>query len=256
MSAQDRYRQIIESLVNGEKDEASALLHEAFVEKARDIWSNIVEQDEIVEDEIADEDLEEAIGDEESGDFLDDIEEDEDEIDSEEAFGEGEDEEDDGELDLDDDAIELAIDGEEEGDEEAPDAEEAMQNVEDALADLKAAFADIMGDEEGDDMEDDMEEEVAFESEEVEESEEETLEEEAKLSAVSVSHTDGSDGKGSPVSKGIEDPFGSIDGNKSGDDMVSKGGTEKGGKAPAPKKMEATGPQDAGDLKPAPKAKG
>ena len=121
-------------------------------------------------------------------------------------------------------------------------------------------FAKLVGDDEGD--EDEMEEEVAFESESEEELEEdaeaevEELDEEAKLTAVSVSHSDGSDGKASPVSKGIEDPFGSIDGNKSGTDMVGKGGTEKGGKAPAPKKMEATGPQDAGDMKPAPKAKG
>jgi len=94
------------------------------------------------------------------------------------------------------------------------------------------------------------------EEEELDETEVEELDEEAKLTAVNVTHTDGSDGKSSPVSKGIEDPFGKQGGNKSGNDMVSKGGAEKGGKAPAPKKMEATSPQDAGDLKPAPKAKG
>jgi len=38
--------------------------------------------------------------------------------------------------------------------------------------------------------------------------------------------------------------------------MMSKGGAEKGGKAPAAKKMEAVNPQDVKDLKPAPKAKG
>jgi len=87
MSAQDRYTQIIESLVNGEEAKASELLHEAFVEKAREIYSDLVEQDDIVEDDISEEDLEEAIRDEESGDFIDDIEEiqsDEDEIEAEE----------------------------------------------------------------------------------------------------------------------------------------------------------------------------
>ena len=49
MSAQDRYTKIIESLVNGEEAKASELMHEAFVEKAREIWSDLVEQDDIVE---------------------------------------------------------------------------------------------------------------------------------------------------------------------------------------------------------------
>ena len=80
MSAQDRYTKIIESLVNGEEATASELLHEAFVERAREIWSDLVEQDDIVEDDISEEDLEEAIGDEEAGDFIDDIETDEEEI--------------------------------------------------------------------------------------------------------------------------------------------------------------------------------
>ena len=56
MSVQDRYSKIIESLVNGEGEVASDLLHEAFVDKAREIWSGLVEQDEIVEEDISEED--------------------------------------------------------------------------------------------------------------------------------------------------------------------------------------------------------
>ena len=37
MSAQDRYTKVIESLVNGDEAKASDLLHEAFVERAREI---------------------------------------------------------------------------------------------------------------------------------------------------------------------------------------------------------------------------
>ena len=73
MSAQDRYTKIIESLVNGDEAGASDLLHEAFVEKAREIWSDLVEQDEIAEDEVSEEELEEAIGDEEADNFLDEM---------------------------------------------------------------------------------------------------------------------------------------------------------------------------------------
>jgi hypothetical protein len=264
MSAQDRYTKIIESLVNGEEQTAQDLLHEAFVEKARQIWSDLVEQDEIVEDEVSDEDLEEAIGDEEAGDFLDDVEEDEEEIEAEEAFGEADDEEDEGELEMDaemelatDDDNDFDNDGEmDDHEQDHDDIEDKIENVEDALADLKAMFSEIMGDEDVSDEE--TEEAIAFESEEeeVDESEEETLEEEAKLSAVSVSHPDNTDGKAGPVGPGMKDPFSHVDSEKSGDDMMSKGGAEKGGKAPAAKKMEAVNPQDVKDLKPAPKAKG
>ena len=98
MSARERYIKVIESLVNGEEAQASELLHEAFVEKAREIWNDLIEQDEIVEDEVAEDELEEAIGGDKADDFLDDIETNEDEIEAEEMFGEDDEEE----LDVDD----------------------------------------------------------------------------------------------------------------------------------------------------------
>ena len=60
MNTRDRYTKIIESLVNGDEANASDLLHEAFVDKAREIWNDIVEADEIVEDGVAEEEIEEA----------------------------------------------------------------------------------------------------------------------------------------------------------------------------------------------------
>ena len=92
MSTRERYIKVIESLVNGEEAQASDLLHEAFVEKAREIWNDLVEADEVVEDEVAEEDIDEAIGDEKADDFIDDIEDAQDEIEAEEVFGEDEDE--------------------------------------------------------------------------------------------------------------------------------------------------------------------
>ena len=56
MSTRERYIKVIESLVNGQEAEAFDLLHEAFVEKAREIWNDLVEADEVVEDEVAEED--------------------------------------------------------------------------------------------------------------------------------------------------------------------------------------------------------
>jgi hypothetical protein len=222
MSTRDRYSKIIERLVEGDEAAASDLLHEAFVDKAREIWNDLVEADEIAEDDVADEDLEESIGNEEADDFLDDIETDEDEIEAEEAFGEAEDE-DMGELEaadeLGDDDMDFDGDGEMDAhEEEHGDLEDKMQSVEDALADLKAEFAKLMGDEaeeEGDfdgeemdmemgmDDEDEVEEEFAFESEE---DESEELEEAADLNKVGkdkamhpVDMPAGDDGKSSPV---------------------------------------------------------
>jgi len=265
MSAQDRYKKIVESLVNDEMDTASDLLHEAFVEKAREIWNDLLEQDEIIEDEISEEDIEEAIGDTEAGDFLDDIESDEEEIEAEEAFGEAEDE-DEGELDPEaemDAELELADDDDDAGE----GVEAAMDTVEDALAALKAEFAAIMGDDDGDDMEEpemddmeepEMEEEFAFESDDEIEEEVEELDEAAELSAVKApANTGGDDGKDSPIADmNKEDPAKGVGANSEAAPVNFAGGNEKGGKAPAAKDMGVTAPADAGDPKPAPKPKG
>jgi hypothetical protein len=241
---------VLEYLVNDEQDKAADLLHNVFVEKAKNHWSSITEDDEVVEDEIQDEDLDETIDldeaddDSEDGveeainvsddeeDFLSDIETAEEEIDQEEIMDDE---------DMDDAApeMDLAMDMEpeaEEGDEdEAGDAEEAMDNVEDAIAELRAAFADMMDDEPADDMDEpEMEESV------------EPMEEGATLSAVSVSHSDNSD-KASPVAKGAGNahakphPTDTTDGPKAS--------------APAVKDMGVTGPQEAGKLSAAPSAK-
>lgn len=277
MSAQDRYTKVIESLVNGDEATASDLLHEAFVEKARDIWADLVEQDEIVEDDVQSE-LEEELGDEEAGDFLDDLETDESEIESEEAFGEDDDEP---EMDMDADMdaeMELASDdeGDAEGDaedmgdgEEEEKVEAEFASVQDALDDLKATFAEIMGDEDKaeeavafeseDEIEEAKDEELEESEEEVEESsddEEEKLDEAAELQKIGkdnavhpVDMPAGDDGKASPVGPGTKE-------------VESNGGpVSTDTKEPAPvkvataKDMGVTGPGDVKDMKPAPKPK-
>ena len=278
MSAQDRYTKVIESLVNGDEATASDLLHEAFVEKARDIWADLVEQDEIVEDDVQSE-LEEELGDEEAGDFLDDLETDESEIESEEAFGEDDHEDDEPEMDMDADMdaeMELASDdeGDAEGDaEDMGDGEEGkveaeFASVQDALDDLKATFAEIMGDEDKaeeavafeseDEIEEAKDEELEESEEEVEESadDEEKLDEAAELQKIGkdnavhpVDMPAGDDGKASPVGPGTKE-------------VESNGGpVSTDTKEPAPvkvataKDMGVTGPGDVKDMKPAPKPK-
>jgi hypothetical protein len=266
MSAQDRYTKIIESLVNGQEATASELLHEAFVEKAREIWSDLVEQDEIVEDDIAEEELEEAIGDEESGDFIDDIETSEEEIETEESFGEADEEDAEAEMDAtgeladgEKDEYDFNMDGEMDAhEEEHSEVEQKLVSVEDALADLKATFAELsglMGSEEAEEAgeEEGAEEEMGGEEEageeEVEEMAFEELDEAAELSKVNVTMAGHEDGKPSPVGPGTKE----FAADKKPVDFA--GGNEKGGKAPAPKQMGVKGPEAGAKMAPAPKPK-
>ena len=243
---------VLEYIVNDEQDKAADLLHNVFVEKAKNHWASLQENDEVVEDEIADEDLDETIDLDEADDdsedeveeaidasdaeedFLDDIESAEEEIDQEEIMDDDDMEEPEAEMDL-----AMDMEPEEEGDmEETPDAEEAMDNVEDAIAELRAAFAEMQGDEpaeEEPEMEPEMEESV------------EAVEEGASMSAVSVSHSDNSD-KASPVAGQAKAP-------NDAKAHSAPGGEEKGRPAPAAKDMGVDGPQEAGSPSAAPKAK-
>ena len=259
MSAQDRYTKIIESLVNGDEANASDLLHEAIVDKAREIWSDLVEQDDIAEDEISEEELDEALGGVADENFLNDIETADEDISAEEAF-EAEDDEDDAEeaddeMEMDADAMELAGDEDEAGDDEDHgDIEDAMMDVEDALADLKAKFAEIMNDEP---VAEEAEEEFTFEEadEELEESadeEAEELEEAADLSKVGkdgamhpIDMPAGDDGKASPVAGK----------NDMGGETIKTGekgseGSHSGLEGPETKDMNVTHPGDGAKLSP------
>ena len=249
----DSLVKVLEYLVNEDREKASDLLHDVFDEKAKNHWASLSESDESVEEDIQDEDLDETYEVEEGinnfdaeEDFLDDIETAENEIEAEEVYGEDEDqegeEEEAPEMDMD---MEVDMDSGEE--EDAAEPEEALANVEDAIAELRAAFADMMDDEPAEEPE--MEEEVAFESDDSDDEEVEAVEEGATMSAVSVSHTDGSDNSKSPVGPGDS----SMSPSKPVD--IAGGTVEAGGKAPAAKDMGVTGPQEAGSPTPAPAPK-
>lgn len=277
MSTRDRYIKIIESLVDGDEALASDLLHEAFVDQAREIWNDLVEADEIIEDELADEELEEAFGGEEADDFIDDIESDEDEIEAEEMYGEAEEEDmDDLEAsdelaDVDGDEMDFNQDGEMDShEEEHSEIEDSLMNVEDALEDLKAEFARLMGDmgdeegeeeaEMGDEMDSDMDMEMDMDDEE--EVEEELAFEAAELKKVGkekavhpVAMPDETHGAAGPVGPGREDPFahGKDHGAKKEPvDMSKKGGegSAKGLADTNAKDMGVTHPGDGASLKP------
>ena len=249
----DSLVKVLEYLVNEDREKASDLLHDVFVEKAKNHWASLSESDESVEEDIQDEDLDETYEVDEAidnydaeEDFLDDIETAENEIEAEEVYGEDEDGDD---MDMDAEApeMDMDMDMDDAGEEDPAEPEEALANVEDAIAELRAAFADMMDDEPAEEPE--MEEMAAFESDDSDDDEVEAVEEGATLTAVSVSHSAGDDGAKSPVGPGDS----SMSDAKPVD--IAGGSTEAGGKAPAAKDMGVTGPQEAGSPSAAPAPK-
>ena len=191
MTDQTKFEEMLEKLVNEDREGAEALFHEIVVEKSREIYTNILDEaDEEVEettdeevDESDDEDLDETT-DEEVDEATDEEVEESDDEDLDEMFGLNEPEmeaEPDPAMDMMGD-MEPEMGDDDEGDDEEDEAdgpEAAMDNLEDALEELKAAFADMMGDEEPGDEEPE-EEAMAFEAdEEVEEAADEEVEEAA-----------------------------------------------------------------------------
>ena len=205
MSDQNKFEKMLELLVNEDKAAAEELFHEIVVEKSRDIYESLLE-DEAEVDEADDEEVDES---DEDLDETDDEEVDESDEDLDENFEldtmSVEADDDMGPMDTTDDLMkDLEGDGEEGDDdmgdaEDDADVEDRVEDLEDALDDLKAEFEKMMaGDDEGeddgeeadDDAEDDMdmdaeeepEEAMAFETtdEEVEEAADEEVEEDEK----------------------------------------------------------------------------
>ena len=204
MADRSKFEAMLELLVNEDKEGAEALFHEIVVEKSRDIYESLLEDEEVDEsdDEVeeasdeevdeSDEDLDEA--DEEVEESDDDLEEgfdlDEFEVEADPMMG-GDPADDmmgDMEPDMDGDD-DMDMDGE-------GDVEDRVEDLEDALEDLKAEFEKMMaGDDEGDmddegdddmdmdmDMDDEEPEEEAFTYESADEEVEEASDEEVEES--------------------------------------------------------------------------
>jgi hypothetical protein len=120
-----KYEQLIEHIINENEQAARELFHTIVVEKSREIYESLMDEDQ-VEENIDQYD--------QAGGLADDVS-------ADETHGLGEDDEEAGEIEL-DGGDEM---GPEEGGEEAP-AEETFQNIKDAIADLEAEFAKLTGD--------------------------------------------------------------------------------------------------------------
>jgi hypothetical protein len=202
--SQDKFQQMLEYLVNEDTAKAEDLFHEIVVEKSRQIYENLLqeEQDEEV-DEADDEEVDEA--DDEEVDESDDEEvdesddEDDDELDEskeedDEEVDESDDEEvdenfnldefevegepemdmdmgmmggdagDDMEMDMDDEEGDMDMDADMDGDE--PVTQDDIKDLEAELADLKAEFEQMLAGEEGEMGMDDEEGEMGMDDEE------------------------------------------------------------------------------------------
>jgi hypothetical protein len=194
MADRNKFEEMLDLLINEDKDGAEALFHEIVVEKSRDIYESLLEDEaevdesddeveEAADEEVdeSDEDLDEAT-DEEVDESDEEVEEgfdlDEFEVEADPMGGDAADKMI-GDIEGDDD---MDMDMDDEGEE--GDVEDRVEDLEDALDDLKAEFEKMMaGDDEGDDMDDmgddegeeEPEEAFAFEAtdEEVDESDEE-----------------------------------------------------------------------------------
>jgi len=214
-----KYEQLIEYIINDEEDKAKELFHDIVVETSRDIYENLIDEEDFAEEESV-EDMSDAIEADEEG-----ISEEDDEMDMEMP-------------DMDDE------EGEEEGEEaEEEELEDRVMDLEDALDELKAEF-DSMMDDDGEekpemDMDMDMEmeatetdeeavsEETVEEDEAIEEAEEEV--EESEESEVVKEYVDkvaqpanNSEAHTSPVANK----------NDMGGKAVDPTGEEKGGSTP------------------------
>jgi hypothetical protein len=203
-----KFEQLIDLIINENEEQARALFHDIVVEKSRQIYENLMDeemnemsgQDESMGmlDELGDQTHAEEIGMHEEDDEFSDIE-----VDGEDGLG------DDDEMNLDSDDMDRMEGGEE-------DLEDRVVDLEDKLDQLMAEFEEIMGNEEGheggeesdqdmmgdedqDMMESEEEDLEESEEEDLEESEEDTLEEAIQLKKVSVTHGDNGQQTKSPV---------------------------------------------------------
>jgi len=147
----NRFEQLIEYVINDEDAKARELFHDIVVEKSREIYENLMQEEEAEDDADADAEKEEKTfeGEEDDTDdidegMMDNIEADEEQdmsMEGEEDFG---DEPIGG--DAQDDFVDnVSADGDDMGGETEPATKDDILNLEDKLDQLMAEFEDLMG---------------------------------------------------------------------------------------------------------------
>lgn len=136
----NKYEQLIEHIINDDEAKARALFHEIVVEKSRDIYESLMDEDYTEED----------IGGNQVQGLMDEIS-----MDETDGIGEGDDE-DNGEMDMEPEmGMDDMGDMDDMGGEQ--DLEQKVMDLETELEALKAEFEQLMGDEAGEEEHSDME---------------------------------------------------------------------------------------------------
>ena len=211
----NKFEQLIELFIAEDEQGAKDLFHEIVVEKSRDIYEGLVDEDQVEEtaeveedaveeseEEIEESDFDEAeLGGDAADDMIDDIEADEEGLSMEAEHGDDE------------------------------DMEDRVVDLEDALDELKAEFEALMGKDDADDdmdMEPEMDMDMDMDDEEGEEEEMESVEETEEVvreytekAPAPVTSEEG-DGSSGPVAGK----------NDMGGKAVDPTGEEKGGATP------------------------
>jgi hypothetical protein len=172
-----KFEQLIEYVINDEEAKAKELFHDIVVEKSREIYENLMQEEEVDESEELDEEeeldeadeseeVEESFGGDAADQLMNDVATNQDLGDEVDAEEQGVSEEEESDAEFDDEAEE---DGEElthdiEADHDEGSMEDRVVDLEDKLDELMAEFESLMGDdgiesdlggEEGDEVEGD-----------------------------------------------------------------------------------------------------
>jgi hypothetical protein len=146
MSQQKKLEKVLDLLLSEDSEQASELLHQIIVEKARVIYEGIVDEEDVEETDKDELDESDEVGGEPNKDFTDEISTDKEEVDA--------DEHNDGEAGSD----EESDDGDEEGEEDDEfgdeddgmgegSTEDRIEDLESQLSELRAEFDALMGEE-------------------------------------------------------------------------------------------------------------
>ena len=152
-----KFEQLIEYVINDEEAKAKELFHDIVVEKSREIYENLMNDEELDEakeeddEEDSEEDLDEGMGGDASDSLINDVEAEEQGMQEDDSDAEFDDE-------AEEDGEELTHDMEMDHDEGAEgDIEDRVIDLEDKLDELMAEFEAIMGGEDdGDGIESDL----------------------------------------------------------------------------------------------------
>lgn len=142
MSQHKKLERILDLLVNEEADKAEELLHNLVVEKARNIYESLVNEEDVEDEDLDEEEVDESIGGSAREDFMGEIEAEKNDIEADELQ--------DGEVgDEGYDEVDFEGGDELEGDFEGEEleVEDRVEDLEAQLSELRAEFEQLMSDE-------------------------------------------------------------------------------------------------------------